>query len=753
VEQDPYIDSRSVLTPEQDPDRDSRSVLTHEISRHIHASDTGQAASSNDTPLPFHEPDQPREAAQPIITPAVSTAKNFYFANAQERHVLSKSGPKRIWDRICASVTDSWAPEVASVLLSMALLATLGVLLNHWDGKSTSMWTAQLSVPTIVVIVARASHASLSIAVASCLGQLGWMHYNKKRALIDLQRYDAASRGPWGALRLLFSAGIAGRKITLAFFVLTAGLGFAASAQQCLQVRGPTAIPVLNHLTEIDNTAGNTAILPDGLRSAAVRSLSAKYSSVNRISQIPLIELEPGSPARTQLVPPGTIDYRCGTANCSPRPYATLSLCLSCDDISDQLQAEGDTQTPRKSTTSDGSISTTFGDDDAYVILPDGTWADRKRSLRLRSRRIDQYDQSSGNEVHLANFSLIQSVTYLAEGSSQLDNVQGGFTALRCIVKACANIYHLDVSSGTARNEDLLASITHFVGGEFSSDGRRYGGETVLGFSASNKTMRYPDGRNSQWEGQPDWASVSTSSRGIDVASRDYLSGFFESLFNGTSNQTWQRSISGGPVTPDTLGFAQQPNGVGFWNSLEFLFSAYHFRDGNDASHQIEGALRNIVTSMANFLRDWGFAVAAGSGMEYANVYRGPATNEFFIQWAWFGVPVAVELFAMVLLLWTMKVNRDMKVPVWKTSMLPIMLRGVVDDGPPEQSVKVSEMETWAETKCVQLAKDSSPYRLLTVTEESARLAQGTSYMAEGAIVVEGVEQDPLVSRVRRRWF
>lgn len=50
----------------------------------------------------------------------------------------------------------------------------------------------------------------LLLAVTESISQYKWLHFrsNGPKLLTDLQNFDAASRGPWGALRMPFIVGV-----------------------------------------------------------------------------------------------------------------------------------------------------------------------------------------------------------------------------------------------------------------------------------------------------------------------------------------------------------------------------------------------------------------------------------------------------------------------------------------------------------------------------------------------------------------
>jgi hypothetical protein len=168
--------------------------------------------------------------------------------------------------------------------------------------------------------------------------------------------------------------------------------------------------------------------------------------------------------------------------------------------------------------------------------------------------------------------------------------------------------------------------------------------------------------------------------------------------------------------------YAQQAAGTGFWNSLAYIFTTYDYNNTDDATIQISGVISNVVTSMANWLRDYAFKdIAAIDANPY---YTGVTGNTFHIRWGWFALPVAVELLTVLLLVLTIYRTRARKLEVWKTSALAVMFRGVKQ---PEatlisNSSKVSDMEHWAARRSVKLAMTSRGYRLVDLEQESGEL-------------------------------
>jgi len=67
--------------------------------------------------------------------------------------------------------------------------------------------TKSLQINSVISFFATIAKLSLSSAVGAAISQSKWLWYRqaKPRRLQDLQMFDDASRGPWGAVQLLIS--------------------------------------------------------------------------------------------------------------------------------------------------------------------------------------------------------------------------------------------------------------------------------------------------------------------------------------------------------------------------------------------------------------------------------------------------------------------------------------------------------------------------------------------------------------------
>lgn len=99
----------------------------------------------------------------------------------------------------------TWTLEMAALFLSVSSLAAVCVLLALYDGFPLDAWTFMLSFNTIVSILGATSRASMGFALSASLGQAKWNWFRRRDdQLMAFDRFDEASRGPWGSVRLLW---------------------------------------------------------------------------------------------------------------------------------------------------------------------------------------------------------------------------------------------------------------------------------------------------------------------------------------------------------------------------------------------------------------------------------------------------------------------------------------------------------------------------------------------------------------------
>lgn len=153
---------------------------------------------------PQHRP--PELKRKPVAYPSLATSEgtkeNFITEVATP---ASRYAIHRCPEREAPASPHTWILETFMVVFSISGLVAASVLLLVYDDKPLSSWSFFLSFNTVISILGAASRASLAFAIGSCISQGKWNWLKDKGGkIMDLERFEEASRGPWGSVRLLW---------------------------------------------------------------------------------------------------------------------------------------------------------------------------------------------------------------------------------------------------------------------------------------------------------------------------------------------------------------------------------------------------------------------------------------------------------------------------------------------------------------------------------------------------------------------
>jgi hypothetical protein len=99
----------------------------------------------------------------------------------------------------------AWGLELFAVSVSLASIIAIVAVLYHENGKPLTVWKFALTLNTIIAVLGTLARTTLAFALSSCVGQQKWTWLRRKTdRLVAFERFDEASRGPWGATRLFF---------------------------------------------------------------------------------------------------------------------------------------------------------------------------------------------------------------------------------------------------------------------------------------------------------------------------------------------------------------------------------------------------------------------------------------------------------------------------------------------------------------------------------------------------------------------
>lgn len=103
------------------------------------------------------------------------------------------------------NVTSDWLWEWVAVIFSVLCMTAIAIIALNIDGIRLSQWHLDLQPSTVISILTTACQSSLVFSLAEIIGFSKWFYFKtRSRCLIELDVFDAASRGPLGSLNLLW---------------------------------------------------------------------------------------------------------------------------------------------------------------------------------------------------------------------------------------------------------------------------------------------------------------------------------------------------------------------------------------------------------------------------------------------------------------------------------------------------------------------------------------------------------------------
>jgi hypothetical protein len=99
-----------------------------------------------------------------------------------------------------------WIWELSACTGSLLTFSAIIGLLLAFDGRPQPEWPYGITLNSALSWLSTITKSCLLVPAAECISQCIWISYTARPQKLDtVARFDAASRGPWGSLRLLWS--------------------------------------------------------------------------------------------------------------------------------------------------------------------------------------------------------------------------------------------------------------------------------------------------------------------------------------------------------------------------------------------------------------------------------------------------------------------------------------------------------------------------------------------------------------------
>ncbi|KAF2422113.1 hypothetical protein EJ08DRAFT_487900 [Tothia fuscella] len=212
-----------------------------------------------------------------------------------------------------------WWWEIGAALISIICILLIFATLVRMHDRPLSDWKLAISINATVSILTTVAKSALMLLVAQSISHLKWSHYESAHPLKDVQDFDDASRGPWGAIMFVFK--VRGRAVlaTGASLLVIISLGFEPAAQQML------SFPSRN------------VTLKDSSRAYMYRALGVNTTDLVAVHPGTKSTWFPPNPLQVALINSfgGVIDdapLSCPTSLCQFGDFETLGVCEQCHD-------------------------------------------------------------------------------------------------------------------------------------------------------------------------------------------------------------------------------------------------------------------------------------------------------------------------------------------------------------------------------------------------------------------------------------
>ena len=106
-----------------------------------------------------------------------------------------------LWSRL---ETDWWIKEIGAMLISILSLLCIVLILRMHEGRPLPDWPFSITINSLVSIFSTVMSMMVLVPLQQCISQAKWHWFQEYHPLADMDMYDQGSRGPWGALRMLW---------------------------------------------------------------------------------------------------------------------------------------------------------------------------------------------------------------------------------------------------------------------------------------------------------------------------------------------------------------------------------------------------------------------------------------------------------------------------------------------------------------------------------------------------------------------
>ncbi|KAK4553177.1 hypothetical protein LTR86_009707 [Recurvomyces mirabilis] len=577
--------------------------------------------------------------------PAGSIGSVVSTSQASQDNVPNDQAPKI--RRGFFGLTYAWLYELIACSFSVLMVVIEIVLLAVYNNKSSDDWTHTWSINSVFAFLTTLLEASIAFAVASCLGQLRWLWFQKGNQELRWMDKLTNARQPSGALTFVVSKGAWRHWAALGALLIVALLGTSVFTQEVIVSKLGThthdpsermcRVPISNNYLGKWQTGGRPgAELPFTEMITAVYSGFGYPASVNDADTV------------VNLV-------NCTSGNCDFQTYSSLAVCYQCADISDTIITPCDVDGVNKCNTNS----------EVLLTLPDGSLTLDSVFGIVNTTSDTQYPDTS---VMSGIGPLI--AHWKAMGST--DWPEAPPYAKECAMYWCVNTYYGQVIDNT---------FYETPANDTGTDGNTVQVPTWTNTSAEAATTYgsnisiYLNPPDCQYEGAHIVPNATYCEFEVDAASQRALQNYLVGTDGVTGFLTGDvAAIGTSGHTNDTFNATGLAYTTYAANVLVFECTSSLTEDNctQDFYDTFEYSISNLSSYMTNELRKMN-----DTGPGYSWGWCSDYEQHFHVRWGWLAYPIAMVLISLMFVLVTIYKSRGHE--PWKNSVTALMFHGFHD--------------------------------------------------------------------------
>lgn len=520
----------------------------------------------------------------------------------------------------------SWIWETLSLLLSISCITAVLILLLFYNNKPIPTWRF-LTLNTAISILAVVAKSALLVPVAEVISQQKWYWFwdeDKPRPLIDFQRYDAASRGPWGSFVLLLRPRT-WHLVSVGALVTVLALGMEPALQQVqtytvrtVESPAKASLPRVTNYTDLgqDGTEFAMPILGTSTRGAVYSGL---YSS-------------PSTAGDDNSRDSAT----CPTGNCTWPAYSSLEVCSGCQNLTMQLQ----NMTEKSKYLLGWELNGTNHIDSTTNAMVMSSFEESQFAYRAMNVSL-----------------ILDTVTVFFPPGSLSRNIRPH--AYECILYYCIKTYSKEMINGSMAHIDSTSWPN-------TASPPRLADLNKTGAAYIDPDLVQNYGVQQQWYHDKYWT--------LRPPPRHSNSGekFFVNLLTFFYLRTWlQKLVTGDISTDPDIAAAADDLTQNFYQQMTGTQHNYVWAQASRPSYMPGPAplFERLASAMTAYMLSQSADKAFGSSYATETYVR--------VRWGWAILPVMLALLTAILLVATAALSVKRDVPTWKSSALPSLFHGL----------------------------------------------------------------------------